>query len=83
MFPPETIEVRGGPDKQHLATIGTLTPVQPTKDGDSRVVAYTVPLKAGTYPVIEIKVKPVPKLPSWHGGKGKKAWFFLDEVFLR
>ena len=83
MFPPETIEVKGGPDRQHLTTIGMLTPPQPTKDGDSRILAYTVPLKTGSYPVLEIKVKPVAKLPAWHGGKGQKGWFFVDEVFLR
>lgn len=83
LFPPETIEVKGGPDRQHLVTIGTLTPPQPTKNEDSRVVAYTVPLKAGTYPVIEVKVRNVGKLPAWHGGKGQKGWFFVDEVFLR
>ncbi len=83
LFPPENIEVLGGPDRQHLSLIGKVIPTQPQKNEDARVVAYAIPLRPGSYPVIEIKVKPVAKLPAWHGGKGQKGWFFVDEAFVR
>jgi len=27
-------------------------------------------------------LKPLPKLPAWHKGKGDKGWIFADEIFL-
>jgi hypothetical protein len=31
---------------------------------------------------IKIIGNPVAKLPSWHQGKGEKAWIFVDEVLV-
>ena len=29
--------------------------------------------------VLKIVVQPVRRLPSWHQGKGEKAWIFMDD----
>ena len=31
---------------------------------------------------LKVSIRPLPKLPAWHPGKGDKAWVFADEFFL-
>ncbi len=82
LFPPATIEVKGGSDPDHLTTIGKLIPVQPTKQEDTRMVPWRIPLKPGSYQYIEVRATPLPNLPQWHPGKKEKGWFFIDEAFF-
>jgi hypothetical protein len=82
IFPPLSIEVRGGADAQHLKPIGSLRPTQPVKNEDNHMVPFKVSLRPGNYPYIEVRVQPLPSLPPWHPGKKEKAWFFVDEVFF-
>ncbi len=34
------------------------------------------------YLYYKINAKPLPRLPSWHPGKGERGWVFIDEVFF-
>jgi hypothetical protein len=54
----------------------------PTGYRSNAVIPYQVPVRKGNYAYIEIEAVNLPSLPSWHGGKGQKAWVFVDEVFF-
>ncbi|MBC7851203.1 MAG: chitobiase/beta-hexosaminidase C-terminal domain-containing protein, partial [Chitinophagaceae bacterium] len=82
IFPPESIEVWGGTDPGKLQLLGKSKPVQPSKDEPSEVVPYSVDIRPTTVRYIKIVSKPVSKLPAWHGGKGDKGWFFVDEILV-
>ena len=82
VFPPEKIIVKGGVDKQHLKTLGSLIPIQPTAQRNSSILPLTVDFTPGTYKYLEIEAINVQKLPKWHPGKKEKGWVFVDEVFF-
>ena len=82
VFPPAKIIIRGGDSPQHLRTIGMLQPDQPAGYRSNAVIPYIVPIIKGNYAYIEVEAINVTSLPAWHGGKGQKAWVFVDEVFF-
>ncbi len=81
VMPPQKIEIWAGRDSLHLKLIKTIIPVQPMKYEPDRIEAHKAEIN-DRYGCIELKIYPVKKLPLWHGGKGEKAWIFLDEVFF-
>jgi uncharacterized membrane protein len=82
ILPPVEIQVWGGTDENNLKKLGVCIPVQPTKMGPSYMTAFITNFPKTSVSVLRLLVKPVPKLPGWHPGKGEKAWIFTDEVFL-
>jgi uncharacterized membrane protein len=83
LFPPLKIEVWAGNDKRMLSLIKTVVPTQPTSytDGTKKEVSF-IEVGGKPFSIYKIIVTPVPVLPAWHGGKGDKAWVFVDEVFF-
>jgi uncharacterized membrane protein len=82
VFPPLEVEVKAGMDSGHWETVSRIRPVQPVKYGPAQTLACMVPLKKAPWKYLEITVKPLPALPSWHSGKKQKAWVFVDEIFI-
>lgn len=84
LMPPAEIEVWGGDDKDKLKLLKKITPQQPTKEelNTVRIEGIKVDMGASTHKCYKIIVKNVAKLPSWHPGKGDKAWIFIDEIFF-
>jgi uncharacterized membrane protein len=82
IMPPQEIEVWGGASPSSLQLLKRMQPQQPVKDKPNYPQSYEVPLPAGETTVLKVVVKPVPKLPAWHPGKGQKAWTFVDEIFV-
>ncbi|NNV53924.1 hypothetical protein GD597_00545 [Panacibacter sp. KCS-6] len=82
IFPPLSIEVWGGNTEGSLKLLGRLTPKQPTMSAPGYLQGYDINFTPATLQYIKLKVQSVPKLPVWHPGKGDKAWFFTDEVFI-
>ncbi len=82
IFPPEQIEVWGGTTKNNLRLIGKATPTQLNKMDPISIKGYDCNVSTTPVNYIKLKVKPVPKLPVWHPGKGDKAWLFVDEILL-
>jgi hypothetical protein len=82
LFPPTKIEVYAG-DASGLKLIKAVTPMQPTSytDGTKKEVIF-IDVDGKTFSTFKLVVTPVIKLPQWHGGKGEKGWFFVDEVFF-
>lgn len=82
IFPPQQIEVWGGTTKSNLRLIGKATPVQLSGMEPASIKGYDCNVSTAPINYIKLKVKPVPKLPAWHPGKGDKAWLFVDELLL-
>lgn len=82
IMPPQSVEVWGGSDQQHLKLLGKINPVQPTKMEGGTIIPVEVKFEKQTISCIKIIAVPVPKLPAWHPGKGEKGWVFADEVFV-
>jgi uncharacterized membrane protein/mono/diheme cytochrome c family protein len=82
IVPPQQIEVWGGASAAQLRLLGRSQPQQPVKDKPNYMQGYDVPFKPVQANVLKVVVKPVPKLPARHPGKGDKGWTFVDEIFV-
>lgn len=82
LFPPTEVEVWGGESASKLKRIKTISGNQPTAYRSQSVDAITISIDSSRYAYYKVVAKPVKALPSWHSGKGKKGWFFVDEVFF-
>lgn len=82
IFPPEKVEIWGGNDQKKLKLLKTISPPA-AKEG---MPNKNIPIECNFDPVslkyIKIIAQPLPKIPSWHGGKGEKAHLFVDEIFF-
>ncbi|MDB5239468.1 MAG: cytochrome [Spirosoma sp.] len=82
IFPPGTIEIWGGANRDHLKLISTLKPDQPIKKSPPVLKAVTCRFSPQTISCLKIIAKPVSQLPDWHANKGKPALLLVDEVFF-
>ncbi|WP_064196105.1 MULTISPECIES: chitobiase/beta-hexosaminidase C-terminal domain-containing protein [Emticicia] len=82
IMPPASVEVWAGNSKNDLKLVKKIQPTMPTKMELNANIGLNVALGGGNYKLVKLIVKPIAKLPSWHPGKGDKAWFFVDEVFF-
>lgn len=84
LMPPAEIEVWAGNDKHKLKLLKKIIPRQPTKDelNTVRIEGVNITIEPSDYKWYKIVANNVSKLPSWHPGKGDKAWVFIDEIFF-
>jgi mono/diheme cytochrome c family protein len=83
IFPPLEVQIWGGSSASKLQLLKTLKPKQPADYEPNRMLGIQADLpKDSKFQVIKIVAKPVPKLPSWHSGKGDLGWVMIDEVFF-
>jgi uncharacterized membrane protein len=82
VFPPQEIRVRAAIDSGRWTYTASTRPEQPGNFGPMENKPFIISLKPGRWKYLEITVRPVPALPSWHPGKGQKGWAFIDEVFI-
>lgn len=82
IMPPASVEVWGGNSEADLKKLQRIIPEQPKKMEEKANLGINVSIKAGSYKVLKIVVKPLPKLPKWHSDKGKPGWFFVDEILF-
>ncbi len=82
IFPPAEVEVWGGANAKEIKLIKSLKVNQPKSYRSQSMEALAISLEASTYTYYKVVAKPVNKLPLWHGGKGQKGWFFIDEIFF-
>ncbi|RFS16338.1 FN3 associated domain-containing protein [Emticicia sp. C21] len=82
IMPPASVEVWGGNTEADLKKLQRVIPVQPAKMEDKANLGINIPIKADSYKVLKVIVKPLPKLPKWHSDKGKPGWFFVDEILF-
>jgi uncharacterized membrane protein len=82
IFPPVEIRIWAGASKDKLALIRTEKFTIPTNYRTSFVGSLSIQLTDVKYSYYKLVATPINKLPPWHGGKGQKGWFFVDEVFF-
>ena len=82
LMPPQEIEVWCGNDEKHLHLLKKLQPEQPTKEKPAYFEGFDINFSPAKFSIFKLIVKPVPKLPKWHRGKGDKGWTFIDEIFF-
>jgi uncharacterized membrane protein len=82
IFPPEKVEVWGGPSKDQLKLIHTFTPAQPHKVAKPVIQLVESKFKPQQVTCVKIIAHPVKALPEWHPRKGSKALLLVDEMFL-
>ena len=80
LFPPESIIVRGGMDKSKMKILGKSSPIKLEERSNRYLDFFECRFTPAKVRYIEITVQPLQRIPMWHPGKGKKAWFFIDEV---
>jgi hypothetical protein len=83
IFPPVSIEVEGGDDRNHLRPLGKIMPVMPAKDTAAFLFPQEIKFEQSALKVIRIVARPLKALPSWHKEKGKPAWIFVNEIIVR
>lgn len=82
IFPPVSVEVYGGTEKDKLKLLGKVTPQMPKKYEDAKMMQEKISFPPSQIKYMKIVAKPLAKLPSWHDGKGKPAWIFVSEVVV-
>lgn len=82
IMPAQEVQVWGGSQIGNLTLLKTLRPTQPTQIEPFMVRGLECSFNPKEVSILKLVGKPVAKLPVWHPGKGEKAWFFIDEVFL-
>ncbi len=81
-FPPQEVEIftKEGGDKWNL--VKTYKPPLPQKDDKALLKQLEIPFSAQGVKDLRLVAKPVPSMPSWHGGAGGKAWLMVDELVM-
>jgi hypothetical protein len=82
IMPAASIQVWGGDDPDRLKLLGQIRPPQPAKQVPSFIRNFECTFKPVSVKYVKVIAIPVEKLPSWHSGKGQKAWVFTDEVLV-
>jgi len=81
-FPPTSIQVYGGTDKDNLKLIGTMNPLMPSKTSVQEIKSIYITFKPQSVSYIKIIAKPLKKLPEWHPSKGKFGILLVDEILI-
>jgi uncharacterized membrane protein/mono/diheme cytochrome c family protein len=82
IFPPDVVEIWGGPHMKQLKLLAKVKPVSPSKGDKPVLKSLEGKFKPEQISYLKIVAKPVNKLPEWHRSKGKKALLLVDEMFI-
>jgi len=82
IFPPVSVEVWGGMDKQSLKLLSKLTPKMPAKNEPASLIQPKVVFDPVQVKLLKIVAKPIKILPKWHPAKGKPGWIFVNEIVV-
>lgn len=83
IFPPASIQVWGGRDKDHLSLLQTIHPPPPANDDRAREnITFDSRFAAQEISCIKLVLKPIPNVFPWLKDKNAKSWLFIDEVFI-
>lgn len=82
VFPPESLEIWGGNEKDNLNRLATFKPQQPSKMVSPAMGKVECRFKPRTVKYLKIIAKPVMKMPAWSPAKEKPALMLVDELFI-
>lgn len=83
IFPPASIQVWGGKDKDHLSLLQTINPPPPAQDDRAKEnITFNSRFTPQEMGCIKLVLKPIPNVFPWLKDKKAKSWLFIDEVFI-
>ena len=82
IFLPESMEVAISEDGENFMPIAQQVGFSATEDMPKGMQFLTAKFAPQQTRFIKILIKNQPAIPSWHPGKGKAAWLFVDEILL-
>lgn len=82
IMPPATLAVYAIREDGRLSLLKEMKPDQPSSEEPGIRKTYILSFPAQETAAIKVVAKPLSVLPAWHRGKGDKAWFFVDEIFV-
>ena len=82
IFPPEKVQVWGGPDLHHLKLLATMNSDQPKKMEFKAILPAECNFNPTEVRLIRIIARPLHMLPDWHQDKKTKAALLIDEIFV-
>jgi uncharacterized membrane protein len=82
IFPPQLVEVWGGNSRDNLKLISTFKAPMPAKGDKATLKIAEGKFAPQSVSFVKIVVKPVEKIPDWHGAKGTRALVLVDEMFF-
>ena len=81
-MPPQSIEIWGGEDLDHLSRLASYRPEPAVEKEKVKDLIIEIALSGAKHPYYKIKANQLPALPSWHSRKGERAWIFVDEILF-
>ena len=84
VFPPTQITVFASNTVNNMKQIAkiTLPRIKSYEKEQTRNEVAHIDLPGESYSHYKIIAQNLPQIPSWHSGKGTKAWLFIDEIFF-
>ncbi|MBX3256738.1 MAG: chitobiase/beta-hexosaminidase C-terminal domain-containing protein [Chitinophagaceae bacterium] len=82
IFPPTSVEIWGGDDKDHLKLLGKISPQPASKGEFSKLLELKVEFPATTVKCIKAVARPVMALPDWVDPKRPPGWVFISEAIV-
>lgn len=82
IFPPESIEVWGGPSADALRRIASTNISLPTEYKKPYITLLDCGFEAEEIACLKIIARPVKKLPEWHKAKGRPGLLLIDEILV-
>jgi len=82
IFPPEIVEIWGGPNPDKLKLLVRVKPGLPSKGDKPSLKSLEGTFKPETVTYLKIVARPINKIPDWNKNKGKKALLLVDEMFI-
>lgn len=82
IFPPESVELWGGPSPDNLHLIARKKTALPTVYRKPFIQLFTYEFAEKKISYLKIIAKPVMKLPGWHKNKDKPALMLIDEILV-
>ena len=82
IFPPDLVEVWGGPDRNSMKLLVKFKAPLPSKGDTPTLKSVSGKFNPVSIKCLKIIAKPVSEIPDWHRSKGKKALLLVDEMFV-
>jgi hypothetical protein len=82
IFPPQSVTVYAGNNRNSLTQVSNIILEQPKEMMESANFGLDIPITKGSCRIIKVVIKPVSRLPAWHSEKGKKGRILIDEIFF-
>lgn len=82
IFPPASIEIWGGDDRDHMKLLHRCRPELPGSYRKPYIQLFDCSFSPQPVSYLRIIASPVMKLPPWHKRKGRPALLLVDEILV-